>query len=135
MKGAGGTPGGHLKFIAGLVMMCGGFYLLLNAIVVQARFGFGYRVFSFGGYGVTSGMIMIPFLFGVAMIFYDRRSFFGWLLAIGSLIALIFGVIFSVNFTFRSMSAFDLLVILVLAFGGVGLFLNSLSEHSTDTPG
>ncbi len=128
-RGAGGTPGGILKFIVGLVMMCGGFYLLLNSIVVQARFGFGYRVFSFGGYGITSGMIMIPFLFGVAMVFYDRKSFLGWLLTIGSVVALIFGVISSVNFTFRSMSAFDLMVILVLAFGGVGLFLNSLGDN------
>ena len=46
-----------------------------------------------------SGMIMIPF---------------------------IFGVISSVQFSFRSMSAFDLITILVLAAGGLGLFLNSL---------
>ena len=133
MKGAGGTPGGIMKFVIGLVMMCGGFYLLLNAIVVKARFGFGYQVFSFGGYGVTSGMIMIPFLFGVGMVFYDRQSFLGWLLTIGSLVGLIFGVISSVNFTFRSMSAFDLMVILVLAFGGVGLFLNSLRDDGTNS--
>ena len=76
-------------------------------------------------------MIMIPFLFGVGMIFYDRKSFFGWLLTVGSLVGLIFGVISSVNFTFRSMSAFDLIVILVLAFGGVGLFLGSLSDNSS----
>ncbi len=30
LKGAGGTPGGIMKFLVGLVMMCGGFYLLLN---------------------------------------------------------------------------------------------------------
>ena len=32
MKGAGGTPGGVATFLIGLVMTCGGFYLLLNAI-------------------------------------------------------------------------------------------------------
>lgn len=128
MRGAGGTRGGYISFIAGLVMMCGGFYLLLNSIVVTARFGLRYSVYSVGGYSVTSGMILIPFLFGVALVFFDRRSMIGWLLAAGSLIALIFGVISSVNFTLRGMTAFDLLVILVLAFGGVGLFLHSLGE-------
>jgi len=128
MRGAGGTKGGYVGFVLGLVMMCGGFYLLLSSIVVRARFGFGYSVYSFGGYTVTSGMILIPFLFGVALIFFDRRSLSGWLLAVGSLIALIFGVISSVNFTLRGMTAFDLLVILILAFGGVGLFLRSLGE-------
>ena len=133
IKGAGGTPGGIMTFLVGLVMACGGFYLLFNAIVVRASFGLGYRVYSFGGYGVTSGMIMIPFLFGVGMIFYNARSSLGWLLTIGSAVALIFGVLSTVNFTLRGMSAFDLMLILVLAFGGVGLLLRSLGNHPTET--
>jgi len=118
-----------VTFLVGLIMACGGFYLLLNSIVVRANFGLGYRVYSFGGYGITSGMIMIPFLFGVGMIFYDRRSSLGWLLTVGSLVALIFGVLASVQFRMRGMSAFDLMVILVLAFGGVGLLLRSLGDR------
>jgi len=71
-------------------------------------------------------MIMIPFMFGVGFIFYNAKNWLGWLLASGSLVALVFGVISSIQFTFRSMSAFDLIVILVLAVGGLGLFLRSL---------
>ena len=130
IKGAGGTPGGIMTFLVGLVMACGGFYLLLNSIVLRANFGLGYRVYSFGGFGVTSGMIMIPFLFGVGMIFYNGRSSLGWLLTVGSAVALIFGVLSTVNFTLRGMSAFDLMVILVLAFGGVGLLLRSLGNRT-----
>lgn len=131
MKGAGGTPGGILQFLAGLIMMCGGFYLLFNSIVVNARFGFGYRVFSAGGYGITSGMIMIPFLFGVAMIFYNSKSFLGWVLSVGSLASLLFGVLASVNFSMRNMTAFDLIIMLVLAFGGLGLLLKSFQADAS----
>ncbi len=131
MKGAGGTPGGILQFLAGLIMMCGGFYLLFNSILVNARFGFGYRVFSAGGYGITSGMIMIPFLFGVAMIFYNSKSFLGWVLSVGSLACLLFGVLASVNFSMRTMPAFDLIVMLVLAFGGLGLLFKSFQADAT----
>jgi len=131
MRGAGGTPGGSMTFWLGVAMMIGGFYLLLNSIVIRAHWGFGHSLYSFGGFGITSGMIMIPFLIGVGFVFYDSRSKLGWVLAVGSLLALIFGVIASVNFTFRNMSAFDLIVILVLAFGGIGLTLKSLSPpHS-----
>ncbi len=130
MRGAGGSDGGEISFLLGLVMMCGGFYLLLNSIVVRAGFGLGYSIYSFGGFNVTSGMVMIPFIFGVGMIFYNSRNPLGWLLAVGSLVALIFGVIASVNFRFRPMSAFDLMVIFVLSFGGLGLFLSSLRRHS-----
>ncbi len=130
MKGAGGTTGGIGQFFIGLIMMCGGFYLLLNSISVTSSFGFGSRMYSLpgmgGAYGITSGMIMIPFMFGVGLVFYNSKNLVGWLLAIGSMVALIFGVIASIHFSFRSMTAFDLITILVLAVGGVGLFLGSL---------
>lgn len=128
MRGAGGTSGGIGLFFIGLIMLCGGMYLLLNSISIHGHYGIGSRLYSIGGFGVTSGMVMIPFMFGVGMIFYDARNLFGWLLAGGSLVALIFGVISSIQFTFRSMSAFDLIVILVLAVGGLGLFIRSLKS-------
>ncbi len=60
------------------------------------------------------------------MIFYNGKNILGWLLAIGSITAMIFGVISTIHFSLRSMSSFDLLVILVLLTGGIGLFLRSL---------
>ena len=133
MKGAGGTEGGTGEFFLGLIMMSGGLYLLLNAIAVGSSFGMGmtlYGMSAFGhSYGVTSGMVMIPFIFGVGMLFYNGKSILGWILTIGSLSALIFGVIISIHFSFRNMSAFDLIVILVLAFGGMGLLLRSLRSN------
>lgn len=130
MNGAGGSSGGVGHFFIGLIMMCGGFYMLLNAITVTSNFGLGsqlYRFSSFGGgMSVTGGMVMIPFMFGVGLIFYNSKNLLGWILAIGSITALIFGVIASVRFNLRTMSSFDLIVILVLAVGGLGLFLRSL---------
>ncbi|WP_411990972.1 hypothetical protein [Agarivorans sp. DSG3-1] len=129
MKGAGGSSGGIGHFFIGLVMMCGGFYMLLNAISVTSNFGMGSRLYNFsalGGFSVTSGTVMIPFIFGVGLIFYNSKNILGWVLSIGSLAALLFGVISSVRFSMRTMSSFDLIVILVLAVGGLGLFLRSL---------
>lgn len=132
MKGAGGSSGGVGLFFIGLVMMCGGFYMLLNAITVSSNFGLGSRLFGFSGFGsnvgITGGMIMIPFIFGIGMIFYNSKNLLGWILSIGSITALIFGVISTVRFNLRTMSSFELIVILVLAVGGIGLFLRSLKK-------
>jgi len=98
MRGAGGTDGGTGTFLIGLAMMIAGGY----------------------------GMILIPFIFGVGLVFYNSRNWIGWLLAIGSVIALVAGVIANLTLQFGRLNAFDLLVILVLLFGGVGLFLRSL---------
>jgi len=58
-RGAGGTNGGELSFLLGIVMMIGGGYLLLNSIVVRPNFGLGMRAFGVGGVPITSGMILI----------------------------------------------------------------------------
>lgn len=138
MKGAGGTSGGLGHFFIGLIMMCGGFYMLLNAITVTSSFGMGMRLYGFsamgGQYNITSGMIMIPFMFGVGIIFYNGKNILGWLLAAGSVTGLIFGVISSIRFSFRTMTSFDLIVILVLAMGGLGLFLRSLKTMDARLP-
>lgn len=128
-RGAGGTNGGEGSFLVGLIMMCGGGYLLLRSIIVRPDFGLGASLYSFGGTSITSGMVLIPFLFGIGMIFYNARNWLGWLLAGGSLVALVFGVIANLNLQFARMSAFDLLVILILLAGGIGLFLRSLRNR------
>ncbi|MBR9726388.1 hypothetical protein ACFOD0_05775 [Shewanella intestini] len=134
MNGAGGTSGGVGQFFIGLIMMCGGFYMLLNAIKVSSSFGLGYGLYNVAGVSLTSGMVMIPFMFGVGLLFYNAKNILAWVLTIGSLTGLIFGVISSIHFRFTHMSAFDLIVILVLSVGGLGLFLRSFKAIETRYP-
>ncbi|MEO0912927.1 MAG: hypothetical protein AAFY59_08050 [Pseudomonadota bacterium] len=129
-RGAGGTDGGTGSFLIGLIMMCAGGYLLLRGIIVRPNFSLGMVAFRFGGFNVTSGMVFVPFIFGIGMIFYNARNYIGWGLALGSITALIFGVIANLNLQLVTMSAFDLLVIIVLLVGGIGLFLRSLRSQS-----
>jgi hypothetical protein len=125
-RGAGGTRGGEGNFFIGIVMMIAVGYLLLRGIMVRPQFGLGNAMYSIGGFPVTTGLVLVPFAFGVGMIFYNSRNWIGWLLTGGSVVALVVGVIASINFTLVRMSAFDLLVIIILLVGGIGLFLRSL---------
>lgn len=134
MQGAGGTSGGSGQFLLGLIMMCSGFYLLLSSVIVSSSFGFGSRLFGIGGFGVTGGIILVPLVIGIGMIFYNARSVLGWLIAIAAFFAMVFGVIASVSLDLRSMSAFYLITVLVLAFGGLGLFLGSLRSAAQAEP-
>ena len=125
-RGAGGTEGGTVTFFVGFVMMIGGLYMLLSEMIVRPQFGFGAQVFSYGGVNVTTGMVFIPFLFGIGLVFYNARNWLGWMLSGGAMVALIFGVIANLNIRLAKMTAFDLTVILVLMVGGLGLLLRAL---------
>lgn len=125
VNGAGGTTGGTGRFFLGIAMFIAGMYLLLKSIYVQHSFGFGSPFYNVGGVSVTSGMLLIPFIIGVAMLFFNYKNIIGWLLTLGAVVALIVGVISNIQFTLAGMSAFDILMILVLVAGGLGLFLSS----------
>ncbi|MCW8875438.1 MAG: hypothetical protein OQJ89_07245 [Kangiellaceae bacterium] len=131
-KGAGGTNGGVSRFFIGLTMLSVGVYLFLSKVIVTTGafsrgFGMGTSLYSVGGsFGVTSGMIFVPFIIGVVMIFWNSKNIFGWLLSGLSIVALIVGIIVNISMRLAPMSAFDLIVIIVLMAGGAGLFFSSL---------
>lgn len=125
-RGAGGTPGGIVPFLLGAGMTVAGGYLFLSSL--RILHGFWGGLFAVGDFNVTGGIIMIPFLIGIGIIFYDRSRWYGWVLAAGSLLTLMVGAIASVRFSFAGLSAFDLIVILALLFGGIGLMLRSIRD-------
>jgi uncharacterized protein len=129
VNGAGGTQGGTTRFVLGIVLFVAGIYLLLKNIYVQNNFGFGNAMYALGGFSITSGMLLIPFIIGVAMLFFNYKNIVGWVLAVGAVGLIIVGVITSIHFTLAGISAFDILIILVMVAGGLGLFLSSFRKY------
>lgn len=133
MRGAGGTSGGIGEFFLGVIMFTIGMFIFLSNVTVTNNFGMGTSIFRIGagasgtgGFNFVSGMILVPFLLGVGLVFYNRKNIIGWILTIGSVALLIIGIIISLQFRFRPMNLFNVLMIVVLIFGGAGLFLSSL---------
>lgn len=114
------------RFIMGFIMFVGGLYLLLQEIRVYTGFGYGRSLYQVGNVGVTSGYILLIFMLGVGVLFFNGKNILGWILTAGSLVALVFGVIANTNLSLNGLSAFDLIVILVLLAGGFGLLLSGL---------
>ena len=116
---AGGTPGGLGAFLMGVAMVCIGGYLLMNQVVVAGNY------WSFYGAN-TFGVTLIPMLFGVAMLFYNGRSWLGWLLTVAGALFILAGVIANMHIYFRPETLFHTLVMLVLLVGGLGLVAKSI---------
>jgi hypothetical protein len=116
---AGGTPGGLGAFLMGVAMVCIGGYLLMNQVVVAGNY------WSFYGAN-TFGVTLIPMLFGVAMLFYNGRSWLGWLLTVAGALFIVAGVIANMHIYFQPATLFHTLVMLVLLVGGLGLVAKAI---------
>jgi hypothetical protein len=121
MKGAGGTPGGVKIFIVGMIMAVIGGYLLLNQVRVHSGF---WRFFSYGNFGLA----LLPFLFGVAFLFFNGKSIPGWILTVAGLIIIFAGIIANLEIYFLPTSLFNTLLMLVLLVGGIALLFRSLQS-------
>ena len=122
VRGAGGTPGGLWEFLLGTGMAVAGGYLLLNQVTVTSGF------WSFWG-GHTFGLSLVPFIFGVGLLFFDGRSKPGWLLVFAGMVIIFSGIIANLQIYFRATTLFETLVMLVLLAGGIGLVARSLRSH------
>jgi hypothetical protein len=122
LRDVGGTKGGLVHFLVGLVMAVIGGYLFLNQVTVHG----GYWNFGFGGSGTSFGITLIPLLFGVAMLFYSGKSIIGWFLTVAGGLVIFAGVIANLSIHFRGTSLFATLIMLALLAGGLGLIFRSL---------
>jgi hypothetical protein len=122
MSDVGGTPGGLGEFVIGLIMACLGGYLLSNQVRVVGSY--------WDLWGTTSfGVTLIPFLFGVGILFWKGRSVIGWLLTIAGALFILGGVIANLHIYFQPTSLFNTLIMLILLVGGVALIARSTRTH------
>ncbi len=101
------------------------YYFHLENNINQKLTLLGGHLYQMGNVGVTSGMLLIPFFIGVVMVFFNAKNYVGWLMMVGAVVLIIVGVIMNINFNFRSMNLFQLLLIFVLSAGGAGLLLKA----------
>ena len=120
--GPGGTSGGVLEFVVGLVLFIAGAYMIMSRVTVWSGFP---RWFGDHTFGYT----LVPFMLGVGVLFFNGRSILGWILAGGALVAMLAGIIMSLTISFAPTSLFATLVIFGLLAAGAGLMARALREH------
>ena len=123
IQNVGGTPGGLRSFLLGATMLIVGGYLLLHQVQVGGNY---WHWSGFGGYGNTFGITLLPLLFGIGILFFNGRSFAGKVLTYGGALVILAGIIVNLDIHFQQTSLWELLVMLVLIVGGVGLIARSV---------
>ena len=105
-------------------MAVAGGYLLTNQVTVTSGYWhlWGYNAF---------GLSLLPFVVGIAFLFFNGKSPVGWVLTVAGAVILFVGIIANLDIYFRPTSLFNTLVMLVLLLGGIGLVARSLRPRVT----
>ena len=120
----GGTPGGGGSFLAGLVMMAVGVYLVFDRVTVHTSF---WRFF--GGPGTSFGLTLLPLLAGVGLLTFNGKSIVGWFLAMAGVAIILAGILMNLDIYFRPTSLWTTVLMFGLIAGGLGLFARGLRPH------
>jgi hypothetical protein len=123
IEGAGGTPGGLGTFVAGLVMVIAGGYLLLTRVTVTSG---GWYFYGYNAFGLS----LAPLLIGIGVLFFNGRSLLGWFLTTAGAIIIVVGILANLQIYFQRSSLFDTLVMFGLIAGGIGLVARSLRSSA-----
>jgi hypothetical protein len=122
-RGAGGTPGGLGEFVVGAVLASIGAYMIFDRVTVTTGF------WSFGGVSHPFGVLLLPLICGIAVLFANGKSMLGWVLTGGSLLFIFAGVLLNMDIAFQRTSLTVLLVMVATLGAGLGLIFKSLRPH------
>lgn len=117
-----------LLLLLGILMCCGGLYLFSKQVSVETvRFSNMYGSWGlFGSKGIPGGMVVVPMIIGIVLWVIFPKSFVGKLVTILGGLFIILGVISSIELRFIRASLYELILMLVLIFGGGALMLRIL---------
>jgi predicted membrane channel-forming protein YqfA (hemolysin III family) len=121
-EGAGGTRGGVGEFLVGVGMAVAGAYLLTSSVTVTSG---AWAVWGYNAFGLS----LLPFIFGIGLLFFNGRSKLGWLLLFVGVVVIFTGIIMNLHIYFQPTSLFSTIIMLVLLAGGVGLVARALRAH------
>ena len=115
-------------FVAGVLMCAAGLYLFLSNVSVQTHFwGGGVHFFGIiGGAGIPSGLVTVPFIIGIVMLFFAPESIWSKIVTVLGMLVILLAIIESTTLKFEQTNAFIYLMMVILIFGGFAMVMRIL---------
>ncbi|MBQ2264720.1 MAG: hypothetical protein IJY06_10785 [Oscillospiraceae bacterium] len=113
-----------LTFFAGLLMFAGGVFMILQNVIVRTSWGTSF--YHIGSWNVPNGLIMLPVLIGIVMLFVMDRKIFGWIVFGLGILFILLTVIMSVSISWKTSNAYVFLLMFGLAAAGGGMLMKVL---------
>ena len=81
---------------------------------------------TFGGIGLPNGLIMLPIIAGIAMLFLMDRKIFGWVVLSIGIVVVLLSVMLTTHLRWRTTNAYVFIVMFGMVAAGGGMVLREL---------
>ncbi len=122
--------GDALTFFIGIVVFCVGAFMIFKNTDVTTGFRFG-GWFSFMN-NFPTGVVLLPLIIGIMILFFSDNSILGWLFVIIGLAIILVGILMGLEIRFRRTDLFTSIMMYGMTAAGVGLTLKGLYGKSRD---
>jgi len=119
------TPGTKLVwFFLGLGLFCGGSFLVMQNTILSSRF----TLMDLLGINPPFGLVMLPLLIGIGVLFFNEKSILGWILTIVGLVTIFLGILMGLNIFFKPVSLYEGILMFGLISAGIGLVFKAIAN-------
>jgi FtsH-binding integral membrane protein len=110
-------------FIVGLALLCGGLFLIFQNTTLSTNF----TLIDIMVFTPPFGVVLIPFIIGVGVLFFNEKSFFGWLLTIMGLVIIVLGILMGLRIYFNKITLAQGVIMFGMTAAGAGLTLKAFA--------
>jgi hypothetical protein len=116
-----------LRFFIGLLLLGGGLFMILQNINVTSNWG-GY-FFHIGSFHLANGMIMLPAIVGIGMLFLMDRKIFGWIVLSIGIVIILLSVLLTTHLEWRRTNAYIFIIMFGMVAAGGGIVIRELFKQ------
>ena len=113
-------------FFLGLLMFGAGLFMIFQNAQVRSNLGYGGYFYHIGNWNVPNGLIMLPLIAGIFMLFMMEKRIFGWIVTILGIIFILMTILMNVRIEWRTTSAYVFVIMFGLTAAGGGLLMRAL---------
>lgn len=121
--------GGTMKnLLAGIAFFVLGVFLITQNTIVRTGFNLGGIM---GGYNPPFGVMLIPVLIGIILLFAMKKQIWGWILIGFGLATILLGLLLGLEIYFKPTNLYVTLLMFGSAAVGVGLMIRGVVQSNS----
>ncbi len=116
------------NLLAGIAFFVLGVFLITQNTVVRTGFNLGRLT---GGYNPPFGILLIPVLIGIILLFAMKKQIWGWILIGFGLATILLGLLMGLEIYFKPTSLYITLLMFGCTAVGIGLMIRGVVQSNS----